>query len=202
MGLKLITAPEEYPVSLDELKTHVRIDTDDFNTDLTLKLEAAIKHVEETTRRALITQTWMITLPRFPIGDRGIVLPKGQLQAVNEINYLDNDGDETTLDDADYSASRNREPAVIVPAFNGVWPSAREYLDSVQIEFDCGFGDEAADVPADLRQAILLYAGWSFQGVEMDLSLGGTETARGRAFRSLVGKWILASDEVADVIEA
>lgn len=203
MGLIRITAPEGLPVSLDELKLHCRIDTDDFDDDLTLKLEAAINHVEQISRRALITQEWKLTLPRFPTADHAIVLPKGSLQEVSEITYTNFDGDEQTVDADDYLVSANREPALLVPAYGGFWPTdARPFVDSVQVTFTCGFGDAASDVPADLRHAILLFAGWAFQGAESDLSLGGTDTARDRAFRALVAKWVLRSDEVADAIEA
>ena len=202
MGLKLLTPPEALPVSLDELKLHVRVDTDDFDDDLTLKLEAAVRHVEEITRRALITQEWKLSLPRFPYGDRELVLPKGSLQAVSEITYLDAVGERVTLDEDDYVVSSATEPARIVPAFATFWPIARRMLDSVQITFTCGFGDGAADVPADLRHAILLFAGWAFQGVESDQSLGGTETSRSRAFKSLWQTWKLESDDVAELVSA
>ena len=35
-----------------------------------------------STRRALITQDWLLTLSRFPFGRGEITLPKGQLQEV------------------------------------------------------------------------------------------------------------------------
>ena len=202
MGLTLITPPAVLPVSLDELKLHARVDTDDFDEDLSFKLAAAVRHVEEITRRALITQTWLVTLPRFPYGGHAIVLPKGSAQAVNEISYLDQAGERQTLDEDDYVLSTANEPALIVPPYLSTWPDARVFLESVQIGFDCGFGDAAADVPPDLRHAVLLFAGWAFQGVESDQSLGGTETARSRAFKALWQKWKLESDEVAELVTA
>ena len=202
MGLIRTAAPEALPVSLDELKLHARVDTDDFDDDLTLKLEATVRHVEEITRRALITQEWKLSLPRFPFGGREIVLPKGSLQAVGEITYLDLDGERQTLDEEAYAVGASTEPALVVPAYMTTWPAARIFRDSVQITFTCGFGDAADDVPADLRHAIVLFAGWAFQGVESDQSLGGTDTARERAFKALIAKWVLRSDEVAELIVA
>lgn len=202
MGLTLITPAATLAVSLAKLKTECRIDSDDFDDNLTDKLDAAIRHVEEITRRALVTQEWQLSLPAFPRGAGAIVLPKGNLQEVSEITYLDGDGVRQTLDEDDYVVSSSTEPARIVPAYQTTWPIARLLVDSVQITFTAGFGDDAENVPADLRSAILLHAKWAFNGPETDQSLGGTDTARERAFKALVGKWKLVSDEVADVVTA
>lgn len=202
MGLILVTPAETLVVSLEKLKTECRLDSDDFDENLTDKLASAISHVEEITRRALITQEWKLTLPRFPRGRLPIVLPKGRLQAVSEITYLDENGDRQTLDAETYLTRPGVEPAEIVPGWRLVWPSCAVIEDSVEVTFSCGFGDDAGDVPGDLRAAVLLHATFAFNGPETDQSLGGTDTARERAIGGLLAKWKLFSDDVADGVTA
>jgi uncharacterized phiE125 gp8 family phage protein len=202
MGLQLITAAADSPVTLDELKNRLRIDSTDFDGELQLHLDAAVSHVQEITRRSLITTEWKLTLPRFPRGQRPIVLPKGETQAVSEITYLDDEGDRQTLDDADYIVGINTEPATIVPSYDANWPSHREILNSIEITFTAGYGDAAEDVPADLRNAILLHAMTAFNGPAQENSLGGTDTAQQRALRGLIDKYKILSDDIADVISS
>lgn len=193
MALSLITAPSVLPVSLVELKAHLKVDTTDFDDELTLKLKSAVKHVEEVTRRALLTQTWRLSLDTFP---KQIELPKGRTQSVT-MTYLNTSGVRTSF--TDFVVSAGREPAIVVPAWSSEWPDFREFLESVQVSFVCGW-TAAADVPADIKSAVLLYAGWLWLGPETDQVLGGTQTSRGRTFDGLVANWVLRSDEVADLV--
>jgi len=199
MSLTLITAPAALPVSLTELKAHCRIDSSDFDTYLTQLLNAATRHVEEICWRALITQTWKITLNRFPSGDAPIVLPRGSLASVSSVTYLDSDGDTITLDSADYVVSTKNEPGLIVPSYGTLWPACRDFVDSVQVQFVCGFGATSASVPNDLRTAVMLLAGWMYEGIENDVALGGTDTIRSRTLKSLLAPWKLRDDRIAEV---
>lgn len=200
MSLTLITAPAALPVSLAELKAHCRVDSSDFDTYLTQLLNAAVRHVEEICWRALITQTWKLTLESFPGGDDPIVLPRGMTQSVSSVTYQATDGTVTTLGSSLYVVSTNSEPGVIVPAYGTFWPTCRTFFDSVQVQFVCGFGATSASVPNDLRTAVMLMAGWMYEGIENDVALGGTDTIRSRTLKSLLAPWKLRDDRIAEVV--
>ena len=68
MQLILDTAPDLEPVSLTELTTHLRIDEYDSDSGVELQaiIKAARKSIENTTSRALLTQTWNYYFNYFP----------------------------------------------------------------------------------------------------------------------------------------
>ena len=39
------------------------------------------------------------------------------------------------------------------------WPDTYDRANAINIEFVCGYGDDAEDVPASLRAAMLLHIG-------------------------------------------
>ena len=95
-----------------------------------------------------------------------IILPKPPLQQIEFIHYLDQNGDLQTLDPSDYQVDIASEPARAAPAPNNNWPltwmSIRApVLNSVIIQYICGFGDDPTDVPASIRAAMkLMIAHW------------------------------------------
>ncbi|MBL4839392.1 MAG: hypothetical protein JKY47_01010 [Thalassospira sp.] len=110
--------------------------------------------------RALITQTWQMKLPRFPQRSCAIRLPLPPLQTVSAIEYIDDDGDEITLDSGLYQVvNRGKYPSHIVPAYSQTWPSTRDVPDAVTVTFVAGYGNAADDVPAAIRNAGLLLIG-------------------------------------------
>ncbi len=62
MTAALLTGPALEPVSLADVKAHLRIDGDDEDALLTAAIVSARVHVEAATRRVLIEQAWRIYL--------------------------------------------------------------------------------------------------------------------------------------------
>lgn len=159
--LSLITAPTCEPVTLEEAKAHLRIigtDDDDYISNL---IAAARDKVEMLTQRALISQEWLALWDCFPSG-RVIQLPKGKVSAITHIKYYaDGASVLSTLFSSLYRTDLYSNPARIILLENCSWPSTWEDGDAVQVQFVAGYGTTAADVPAELKQAILiLVAHW------------------------------------------
>lgn len=155
MSLKLITPPAVEPVTLAEAKKQVELPLADTTHDsqLTRLITACREDVERFTRRALITQTWRRTLPYFPCGR--IYFPRPPLSSVS-IDYYDGSGVSQSLDAGLVQVDTDSAPGSVEPAVNTTWPTTQAgRRDAVTIEFECGFGDEASDVPANYRQLIL-----------------------------------------------
>jgi uncharacterized phiE125 gp8 family phage protein len=128
---------------------------------LQMLITTAREYCEDFQRRAYITQTWKMTLDRFPHGE--IEIPKGNLQTIDEIAYLDSDGDETTLtEDTDYIVTLDGILGKIAPPYAQIWPTAVLYpLNPVSITYTCGYGNTAATVPGKVRQAMyMLVSHW------------------------------------------
>ena len=158
MGLTLVTPPAAEPVTLDEAKLHCRVDADITADDalLTSLIVAAREQAEHETGRAFVTQTWRLTLDRFPAG--AIVLPRAPLASVSSIAYVDADGDMQTLDAGAYQVITDRLLGEVVPVYGGQWPATRCTENAVTVEFVAGYGN-AAGVPQAIKQWILLAVG-------------------------------------------
>lgn len=155
-ALELVTAPAVEPVTVEEAKTHLRVDSEDFENDyIETLITTARQEAENFLRRALITQTWRLSLDGWPA--RTLVLPIPPLQSVSTVKYLDTSGTLRTLTaDTDYVVDAASTPARIYPAYAQTWPTVRAIEKSVQVEFVAGYGDAASDVPQAIRHAILL----------------------------------------------
>jgi uncharacterized phiE125 gp8 family phage protein len=155
MGLKLVTPPEVEPVTLDEAKEHLRLDTDADDTYASALITAARERVELFLRRALITQAFEYTLDGFPSGF--IDLPRPPLAAVESIKYLDTGGSERTLPPESYVVDTSSdEIGRIALTCTEYWPITRCSINSVVIRFVAGYGDAPEDIPQAIRQGILI----------------------------------------------
>ena len=155
MAIKVITEPTTEPVSLQECKDHLRIVHDDEDTLIEAYAKAARRYVEQVLCwRALITQELELVLDNF---QSQFKLPRPPLQEITSIKYTDKDGTEHTVDADNYIVDTDSEPGRIVPAYGKSWPTdTLEPINAVRIRYKAGYGDNAEDVPQELRQAILI----------------------------------------------
>lgn len=174
MALILTTGPAAEPVSLAEAKAHLRVDQDDEDALIGQLIVAARMFVERTLGLALITQGWSYFLDHWPRSSC-VALPIAPVQSVSAVKLHDSAGGSVTLDADDYAVDVLSQPARLV--LKGATPSifTRE-LNAFEIAFTAGYGDEAEDVPAPVRQALmLLVAHWFERREPVVLGLGATE---------------------------
>ena len=160
MRLILDTGPAVEPVTLDEVKASLKIDDSDENALLTALITAARERVEASCRRAVITQAWDFILDEAPAE---IVIPLPPLQVVNGITVIAEDGTETTVDEDIYVVDAGgSQPGRVRLKPGCSWPDHRGFASFV-VNFDAGYGDAAADVPAPIRQAMLVIVAHMFE---------------------------------------
>ncbi len=156
----LLSAPAVEPVSLAQSKEFLRIDDANEDGFITSLIAAARLHVESTTSRALISQSWRIIFDDWP-SDRIVKLPVGPLLSLTEINVFDFDGAAHSIALAQFQPETNTAAArIFLPSMIDGLPLMRERA-GIEIDYVAGFGASSDDVPADLKQAILsLIAYW------------------------------------------
>ena len=141
MRLVLVTGTAVEPVDLTAAKAHLRVDHVDEDDEIEGFITAARKHVEDWTRRALLTQTWDYSLAGWPSCNH-ITLPFGNLQSVTSVKWKDSDGTETTLTvTTDYLVENNGEQCgrIVLP-YATPWPSGTLYPSNpITIRFVCGW---------------------------------------------------------------
>ena len=131
MTSTLIAPPGEEPVTLAEAKAFCRIDGSDEDALVNALIAAARLQVESLTGRALIAQTWRLTMACAPRLVELPVIPVAALVAAPAGAVLQSD-------------------AVLLV----------EPVDELTVDYTAGYG-AAADVPGDLKQAVLtLVAYW------------------------------------------
>jgi len=153
---KITTQPAVEPVTVDEVKTQLRLlDFADHDTIIALYIAAARQAVEGSTGRQLITATRTINLDFFP----GVIyLPYGPIQTVDSISYFAADNTAQTLSADDYDVDDASILPRIVPAYGKTWPSTLDRVKAVTVTYKAGYGNLAASVPAALRQVIISLA--------------------------------------------
>ena len=163
MGLMLITPPAAEPLTLAELKSWLKVDIGDDDDLITAIGKGARGVVEDHTNRALITQTWKLTLPR--LGPQPVRLPIWPVQSVSSVTYTDWQGTSQTWTGPGWALSA-AEPPEIVPAYNQLWPiqwagglTLGPRADAAAVTFVAGYGAAGAAVPEPLKLAIRLLVG-------------------------------------------
>jgi len=170
MALKLIASPAIEPVSLDEAKSHLRVDGTDDDNLITSLIAAARRWCEKFQRRAYITQTWELWLDSWPEKNY-IIIPRPPLQDVSSVKYYGTDDSEYTFDQANYFVDTKSEPGRVVLGYKKNWPSVTlRPANGVVVTFTAGYGDNAEKVPEEVKQAMKLLIGHWYEHREAVLA--------------------------------
>jgi uncharacterized phiE125 gp8 family phage protein len=162
MNLILLSGPLVEPVSLDEAKAWLRLDSNDEDALLSALIVSARLTLESYTRRFYVTQSWRMTLDLWPsatMSRKTFSVPLAPMQGVTAIRLYDADEVAQSVDVGAYRASAASERGRIV--FREPPAQPGRCADGVEIDIVAGYGDAAHDTPEPLRRAILaLVAHW------------------------------------------
>lgn len=187
MTAYLLSGPAAEPVSLDDAKAYLKLDTDDEDALVTTLVTAARLHVEGTTGRALLNQSWRLVLDDWP--SVGLLrLPVAPLQSLTAITAYDINGDPVTLSTDGVLWDAQAAPTLLyLPAGFGDAVILRA-LQAIEIDYVAGYGTDPADVPATLRQALLLLVAYWFEHRDA-VVLAGSGSVIPSGFDQLVGAY-------------
>lgn len=192
MRFVLNTAPDVEPVTLPEVKTHLRVTASDEDAYLLSLIQVARRSLEVLTGRAFIQRTVYGYLDTFPEG-RVIEIPLAPVSAITSVSYVASDETTATytlLSTAYYTGDVISQPPRIIRTYGVSWPSTWKEGNAVQILFTAGYGLGAPSVPADLRHAMLMLVGhWYTVRQPLLTSPGGTmEVPKGIEYLALPHK--------------
>lgn len=167
----LVTAPTSKPVTVPEVKRHCRISSTNTADDELLNhlIDVAVAHFDGYNGilgRCLITQTWKQTFDRF----QDVMRLPFPVQSITSVKYLDADGVEQTLDASYYDLRHDGLSSFVQRDRSLLWPTIKADPEAVRVTFVAGFGS-ASNVPAPLRQAILLSVGTLYSQTREDAGL-------------------------------
>lgn len=155
-GLHLISSPDDTAISLEDLRSHSRVDARDDDTMLSGYIAAATLTVEGFIKQKLLAhvyeQTFDFGFPNVIRTDIGPVMKSDDIV----ITYTDDAGVVQTLDHSSYQVSLGPR-AVIIPAYGQTWPTTRHVLDAVRVRFTAG-AEKREDIHKAITQALLMTA--------------------------------------------
>lgn len=147
MSLQLNTPPAAEPVTLDQAKAWLRVESGtDEDALIAALIPAARARAEWNTGRAFITQAWTLWLDRAALC---IDIPLPPLQSVASVTLYAPDGTAAVLDAGAYTVDLAGSRVLL----HGM-PQNLRAVNAVAIAFTAGYG-AAGDVPGAIGQAIL-----------------------------------------------
>lgn len=159
MSLELIRPPAVEPVSIAEAKAHARIDTAVEDAIVASLITTSRLSIEAALGLGLVSQDWRIRLDEVPRS--GVIwLPMRPLETVLAVRVRGTGGAEATLGVSDYEVdAASVPPRIALSPAAGVQTGVK--LGGFEIDVTVGYGGAATDVPAPIRQALLmLVAHW------------------------------------------
>jgi len=166
--LRIADATSE-PVTLDELKHHLRLSTVATAEDTLLNSLIVVSRnmAENYMKRQILPAKWKLVLEDFP-GATGIIeLPRPPLSTLKNgdstgitVTYIKDTtivDDSTTFPSTAYAIDMNNQPGRIYPYYDNEWPSCvtDQKKDAVQITYISGY----ATVPEPIKLWITMKAG-------------------------------------------
>lgn len=162
MELFLKTPPKQEPLTIDEVKSYLRISTDQEDSFLLNLIASSRAHVESITGRALLKQQWQLGLkppypPSSPLVRRMenhimIQIPKPPLLEVESV----------TLKGSDISFIQEENKLILSPLF---WEK------EITLTYWAGYGETASSLPANLKMAVLMATRFFYDQQPVELPL-------------------------------
>lgn len=158
----LVTPPATEPLSLAEVKAHLRVDHDREDQLIAQTLKAATQYVEFACDQKMLTQVWRQYVDCFPV-TRELALTVKPVQSVAAITAFGRDGTPNALSLDDVEMVRGLLPPVL--RFSAAVDPGLA-VNGLEIDLVVGLGDLGVDIPDTLKRAILmLVAHWyEFRG--------------------------------------
>lgn len=168
-ALTTVTQPLYEPLTLTEVKNHLRLDSSDtsLDADIPMWIAAARRFVENYCTISLVQQTFDVKIDEFPC-DGLIEIPKPPLQSVTWIKYYDASGVLQTLDSTYYQVDTDSDPGRIYPSWGRWWPVVlRAQLNAITIRCVAGYAvgspqDQAGytgSIPDEIKHAMKMLIG-------------------------------------------
>lgn len=168
-SLERIAEPAVEPITLAEMKRHLRLWTDVTNADDDVEalITSTRQWAEDYTSCALIDQTWRLNVHYLESCSTSIMLHRAPVLEVTSFVHIDDEDVETAMNYEGSPALPNWE----LREQDSKWPRVAQLYDATwytgrhRIEFRAGYADRSGSpaqgaevVPAAFLQAMKLYA--------------------------------------------
>jgi uncharacterized phiE125 gp8 family phage protein len=185
MTLTLIAGPAVEPITVAEAKAHLRIDGTAEDLLIASLILTSRLHIEAAVGLALITQSWQLQLDAWPPGN-AVSLPLHPVRAVTAVSTTEADGRVATM--LPSATLLDPGPPARLVRIMAAWPQPGAAANGIAITFTAGFGPLPSDVPAPIRQALLLLTAHWYEHRD-PAEIGAPETAIPAAVSTLLSPY-------------
>ena len=147
-------APTTLPLTVNEVKEHLRLDLDDKTQDALLKIliKTATGYAEKYTKIDFITRTYETLRDSFI---DSLEISRTPVQSGSKVEQLQ-DGSFVTVSTDIYFATNSNTFSHLALKENQTWPTDEDLQEqSVKITFKSGYGNTLSSVPDALREAMM-----------------------------------------------
>jgi uncharacterized phiE125 gp8 family phage protein len=175
-GSVLVTAPATEPVTAGELRTHLRVDATELpDGEANALIAEARQMIEQITGLAFISQSWRLSIDRWPGGQEAwwdgvrqmsinqlyapsyitsVELPRWPLASVTSVTVYDEDSNSSAVTvGTTFDVDTYQTPGRMTLKRGSTWPIALRANNAIEIIYVAGYANAAA-VPAILKRAI------------------------------------------------
>jgi len=153
MKFEVIKKAQEEPISLEDAKLFLRVDSDEEDDLIKTMITTARELAEGIQGRTLPEQELKAYFDSFPSKGDPLKLPRPPVKEIKEVKYTDRGGDTQEL--TEFEADLHAEPALIYAD----WPETKDRPNAVEVEYDAGYDE----IPRPTVQGIVLMLGHFYE---------------------------------------
>ena len=155
MRLTQTSTSFDEPISVEELRQHLRIEDNDEDSYLLMLIGSARALAENYIDGIIADREYLLTLDGF---SSSITLPLRPVDPDSiTITYFDEAGDSQTI--AEYEYKSDSFKTIVFPAYNESWPITEAGFNKVTITLTAGLAGAEGSMPLDVKHALLMIAG-------------------------------------------
>lgn len=168
--LVMLSSATAEPVTVEQVKAHLRITTNDDDLLLENFIISARSAAENYMKRQIMPVQWRVILDTFPGTTGAIELPRPPLSTAStdiSITYFKDStimNDSTTVASTSYTIDYDREPGCVYPSYGNDWPDdvTDERKSCVFVNYKSGYAT-VQKVPEPIKLWIKMKVGSMYE---------------------------------------
>ncbi len=152
MPVSIISPPAVLPITLPQIKQHLRIDHGSDDEYLTSLGESATAHVEAEIRQSLIVRDVRQFVDASAPGT-SLLIEVFPVISITSVTGFKLDGEPEIISSENYRLGRDHFVFTLEFTRNFY---ASSYPNGLEVDITCGYGASGVDVPSNITRALLL----------------------------------------------
>jgi uncharacterized phiE125 gp8 family phage protein len=153
--------PGAEPVTLEEAKAHLRVDSDAENAYIAELIAAVRQFCESYTGRAFVVRSYSLYLDAWP--DAAVALPRPPLHSVESVQVYAGDDTAEEFSAGGYYADTVSFPGRLLLREGAFAPAPGRAVNGIEIRYRAGYSAAPESVPSVLRQGMKQMIAYLYQ---------------------------------------